>query len=388
MMVASAKEVSGTEGLSERTLCCTRRSADDRSRVLTSTLPGSIDTRPSDGRSRERERHRVQQLRKKKVQGSFPLRRFHCTHCFYVPDGVPCWIKQESASAGSSFHKLSSSTFWKCLLLSPSFSGALAPASVPEFPLSLHQEALPSFRFLSIKNSCRLLLESLLSSRSRCTHKIRSTCPSLLLRLRIRPCQTLVDPAEYAPSAARGLLDPMAVNGGSDVEALRQVLMQKVQAAVVQSGRPVAADWSDLWEHTAAVDQLFDVRAIWHRQRTAEQTRELCFEWFQRLVSAEADDWHPGSPGLLQATVPHGLLWSRPLTDLFNFYGYVVLAGSARSVSVLRGQPSQLGSEVLPHERRRRRGQVSCGTMDLARCHDRSRKKPFDDNGARSSKST
>ena len=60
----------------------------------------------------------------------------------------------------------------------------------------------------------------------------------------------------FAPDA--GLLEPVAVNSECDVECRRLALVHEVQAAIVQSDRRLAADWSDIWAHSAAVDQFFD----------------------------------------------------------------------------------------------------------------------------------
>ena len=48
------------------------------------------------------------------------------------------------------------------------------------------------------------------------------------------------------------------MNSECDVECRRLAPVQEVQAAIVQSDRPLAADWSDIWAHSAAVDQFFD----------------------------------------------------------------------------------------------------------------------------------
>ena len=107
----------------------------------------------------------------------------------------------------------------------------------------------------------------------------------------------------------------MAVNGVGDIEGLPWSLLRKIQIAVDQSGRPLAPDWSDIWMHAVALTELFDVRAIWDRQCSAEQAKELCF---QRLVSVDADNRDFSRSGTAQSTVHHGCLWSRALTDMFG----------------------------------------------------------------------
>ena len=65
--------------------------------------------------------------------------------------------------------------------------------------------------------------------------------------------------------------------------------------------------------------------------------------------------------GPLQATVPHGCLWSRHLTDIFSFLATSFSLAPSTSRTTISARL------VLPHERRWRRGQVPCGAMDIAR---------------------
>ena len=83
----------------------------------------------------------------------------------------------------------------------------------------------------------------------------------------------------------------------------------------------MARNWSNFWQHPQAVDVLFDTRAIWHCQRSEQQTLDLCSEWFARLVAPESEHWEIGSQEALLAEVPKGALWSRPLTQIFSFLG-------------------------------------------------------------------
>ena len=125
--------------------------------------------------------------------------------------------------------------------------------------------------------------------------------------------------SEYGAPEVGDVLNPMAVNGISDIEGLRGSLLHKIQIAVDQSSRPLAADWPDIWLDILALTELYDVRAIWDRQCSAENTQDTMFEWFLRLVSVDADDWDLSSSGTLQSTVHHGCLWSRALTDMLGF---------------------------------------------------------------------
>ena len=72
----------------------------------------------------------------------------------------------------------------------------------------------------------------------------------------------------------------MAVNGMSDIEGLPWSLLRKIQIAVAQSGRPLAADWSDIWMHTLAVDALHDVRASAVQSRRKNYASNGSSDWF------------------------------------------------------------------------------------------------------------
>ena len=87
------------------------------------------------------------------------------------------------------------------------------------------------------------------------------------------------------------------------------------------AGTPLFADWSNFWSDVAAVNALYDLRVIWHRQRSAEQTQQLCRDTFERLVAAEADDWDLSSVAAIQSEVPSRCFWSRTLTEIFEFLG-------------------------------------------------------------------
>ena len=76
--------------------------------------------------------------------------------------------------------------------------------------------------------------------------------------------------SEYGAPEVGDVLHPMAVNGISDIEGLRGSLLRKIQIAVDQSGRPLAADWSDIWMHTLALTELFDVRHLGSHCRAHE----------------------------------------------------------------------------------------------------------------------
>ena len=131
----------------------------------------------------------------------------------------------------------------------------------------------------------------------------------------------LAGPSEFAGALGSGLPDPMAVDGVSDVEALRESLLRDITAAGARGKEPLAGDWSNFWKCAPAVSKVFDLHAIWERTRSEEQAQQLCVDWFTRLVSAEADSWDLGSTAPLLAEVPHGSLWSRPLTQVFHFLG-------------------------------------------------------------------
>ena len=137
------------------------------------------------------------------------------------------------------------------------------------------------------------------------------------------PVPDLSGPAEFGPSAAPvAVLDPMAVNGRSDLSALRERFLDRINAAVLASEEPLAEDWSNIWKHSKAIDCLFDLGHIWQHTWDEAQTRGFCREWMERLVSEEADSWELVDAVSAHASIPPCALWSRPLADIFSFLGH------------------------------------------------------------------
>ena len=159
-----------------------------------------------------------------------------------------------------------------------------------------------------------------------CTLALSRQCPSHRKRWRTIPCRTLL--ANPSMELLRsGACSVPWLRRASVTSRVRRSLLHKIHFAVDHSGRPLPADRPNIWMHTAALDALYDVRAILDRQRSAEQAKELRFLLFQRLVSADVDDWDLSSPGTLQSTVSHGCFWSRAFKDLLGNRGLTDVFG-------------------------------------------------------------
>ena len=242
---------------------------------------------------------------------------------------------------------------------SASVSGASASVFAPELPVSLEKlcgTVFPRCASGTYGHHC-------------CTLALSRQCPSYLQEWRTNPCRSwtlLANPSEEllrsgtcsVPWLRMASVTPRVFAGHC---CTRYIL------PFDQSGRPLAADWSDiwirtqqLWTHSTMFGPSWIASAVQSRRKNHASNGSSV--WFL-LTSTTGTSAHQRccSPQLL-----HGCLWRRALTDMFGCWDTSFSLASHAVAQCFRGQSPQSGSEVLPFARCWWRGEVPCGALLVA----------------------